>query len=234
MPQVGETKTNNITGQRAVFDGQNWRALNNSGENAPLVAQGQRLRATPSDSQTLQREMEAANTARRMRAQLDQFRQLNDKVGTGWGSVVAKPFNSDLQTMEAIQNQMTPNQRPAGSGATSDFEQRMYAKGIPNITHLGTTNDNIYRQRVRDIDGQIARADFYQSFARANGGSTVGAEDMWGQFLATNPRNYNDWRQHFGVGQQPAARPQAPAQPRQQAPTQGRRAPSIVGIRQVN
>ena len=31
MPNVGEVKTNKITGERRVFDGQNWRELNNGG-----------------------------------------------------------------------------------------------------------------------------------------------------------------------------------------------------------
>lgn len=35
MPQVGETRTNSITGERRVFDGQNWRILNNGGAAKP-------------------------------------------------------------------------------------------------------------------------------------------------------------------------------------------------------
>jgi hypothetical protein len=77
--------------------------------------------------------------------------------------------------MDALSARMLGLMRPTGSGATSDFEQRIYARGAPSI-------DNTPEQNAAIIDGiqratQIAdaRQFFYEQYAEQNG-SLNGAE----------------------------------------------------------
>lgn len=205
MPNIGDTGTDRATGQRVVWDGRGWARQGN-----PLTAPaGMRVKPNPTDYKILQEEMANANTARRSQAELDNFMALNKNNATGIGYKI--PFigdglvgmNPDLQAMQAIEARLTPAQRPAGSGATSDFEQRLYAKGIPSIGKMGESNRKIYNERKRDTQGQIARSDFMQSYAQANRGSTLGADAKWNEFVNTNPQDFNSWKQFYGLSPKP-------------------------------
>lgn len=205
--------------QQGKIDAQNLEnGLSDSARNdpnAPWAGQPGKVempmrQAANKDAQKVIEDMRANSTkAQSALGQMDRFGQLNRETSTG--SLVdqflpdwARRGNS--KEMITISNGLTPLARPEGSGATSDFEQRLYASAMPSVTNTGDVNANI-RERYR-VGAEIssARAKFYQSYLAKNGhinGADAAFEPMVKQFEAKY--------QHLLDPGKPAAPGNAPA-----------------------
>jgi len=88
---------------------------------------------------------DAVNRARANLRDMQRFSELNQRTATGGLNDKYNPvtFNADKQEMEAIEARLTPQMRPIGSGATSDFEGKMYGRGIPQVSKSGAANREI-------------------------------------------------------------------------------------------
>jgi len=179
-------------------------------------------------------------------SQLDRFEGLNKAQRTGgiqhqdpdgWGQVnplswpgtVGKWFadqDPEIKEMSGIASGLQGQARPAGSGATSDFEQRLYRQGVPAPDKRGKTNQNIIRYQKGVIAEEDDRLAFQEEFMRRNG-SLNGSQAQWGRYLAKNPYTVvdkggatkpnsgrADWKEHFGLQAPRAAAPKAAAAPR--------------------
>jgi hypothetical protein len=123
---------------------------------------------------------------------LDQFTNLNQKEPTGgiWDKYGPSKLQfGDTATMQAIQNKLTPLQRPPGSGATSDFEQRMYALGIPNIGNKFEVNQQIKLANEALIKVREARLNHYEKHL-AQYGHLNGAEESFKPLVQQIERQY--------------------------------------------
>lgn len=131
------------------------------------------------------RTREAAEGARGLRALVQEFRSHlqgtrdNGLRGTFPGAGV-QVWDSDIGAMNALQARMTGLMRPSGSGATSDFEQRLYARGAPNVNNMPEVNEEIIRNIETLSDIADARQFFYEDYASQNG-TLNGAERAFQQ-----------------------------------------------------
>lgn len=130
----------------------------------------------------------AGATLRTDLADTERFARLAEEQGTG--GLMALPlvggFISDVRAagdpeideMREISARLTPLQRPAGSGATSDFEQRLYGQSVPSVNRTPQANEAVInRGRSRAGEAQL-RAEFMDSWASRNG-TLQGAEQAW-------------------------------------------------------
>jgi len=84
----------------------------------------------------------------------------------------------EIDEMREISARLTPAQRPAGSGATSDFEQRLYGRSVPSVNRTPQANEAVInRGRSRAGEAQL-RSEFMDSWASRNG-TLQGAEQAW-------------------------------------------------------
>lgn len=131
---------------------------------------------------------------------LERFLNLNKSVPTGpgnnfpilplpgflggrqnFGDVLAKPFNPKYQEMEAITAQLTPSQRVAGSGPTSDYDARTFRAGLPSVDKFASANEGIYKTKRTDAVKANARAGFIDKWY-AKTGSLTGGEQAFNRF----------------------------------------------------
>lgn len=126
----------------------------------------------------------------------DQFLAANGVQGTGelshWNPL--NFVNPERAGMRQTSSSMRAYMRPPGSGATSDYEQRLYAMGVPSVDNTGPQNQEIMRN-IRAA-GQIAsqRRNFYEAYASEHG-NLNGAEQAFQrspefrQIVRSNPVN---------------------------------------------
>jgi hypothetical protein len=153
-------------------------------------------------------------------------------TGTGW--LAGLPGVRQAQTaldsrfaeMDAITARLVPKLREPGSGATSDFDAKMFQRGTIDIGKPGPANEAIALGMKAGAQNLIDKAGFEEAFFKARK-TLVGAQDAWQQYLEANPifdpgsedmpklnPNRASWRQYFGAGQQaqqPAAASPPPA-----------------------
>jgi hypothetical protein len=124
-------------------------------------------------------------------------------------------FDPEIADMMQSSAFMVPKMREPGSGATSDFDAKMFEKATIGREKPTETNQRIIQARKAAADNVIAKADFLEAF-RADNGHVRGAEAAWRRYLNDNPifdksnakdmalnPNRRDWREYFG-GQQEA------------------------------
>lgn len=180
-----------------------------------------RDRAAPplrgADKQLMDSVRDTATSSRGLRGLAQEFRSTiaGQPVGPVDGSTYnpGTYFNPQQSAARALASRMTGLMRPTGSGATSDFEQRLYQRGAPSLDKPAEANDLI-------IDGMEtlgrisdARQFFYEDFAEANG-SLNGAERAFQQ-----SEEFRQLTQGGGGGQ---AAPQQGGQRRRFNPQTGR------------
>lgn len=110
----------------------------------------------------------------------DEFIRANGENGTGelsrWN-----PLNfvdPNRASMRASSAQMRSYMRPPGSGATSDYEQRIYAMGVPSTENTGPQNQAIMRYHQAAAQLSQQRRYFYEQYA-SQYGTLNGAEQMF-------------------------------------------------------
>lgn len=164
---------------------------------------------------------------------LDRFQQLNRVQPTGgwmeqqidgwervnplnWPSMLGQSiikYDPEYQEMSGIASGLQGAARPSGSGATSDFEQRLYRMGVPSPEKKGPVNGSIVNYMRGVVQEENDRLAFDEEFMRRNG-SLSGSAEAWSRYVSANPyttirpsdgrvnpnANRKDWRTHFGVG----------------------------------
>jgi hypothetical protein len=140
---------------------------------------------------------DATNEGRAAMADLNRFKQLQEQQSTGGiysapiiGGVarsVAGMFNPNVREMQSLSDKIAPTMRAPGSGATSDFDARMFQSATVGVDKDPTTNRNIIAGRQAAQQVAQDRLAFMESYATANGGSLRGADQYWQQYLDANP-----------------------------------------------
>lgn len=130
-------------------------------------------------------------------------------------------FDPEYQELSGIASGLQGKARPAGSGATSDFEQRLYRMGVPSPEKDGRVNQSIATYMKGVMAEENDRLAFEERFLAANG-TRSGAQAAWSRYVEANPyivttksrgmvrtvpnRRRTDWQTAFGLA--PASRSQ--------------------------
>jgi len=148
--------------QRAQFD------LATKKFNAGLDDNGAPRPLKGPDAHLLTKARDAADTAQSMTALLDMFDEANRKASSGPGAGL-QVWSPEIGQMKSAETQMRSFMRPAGSGATSDYEQRLYAQGPPSVDKPGAVNAALSANFRKLAAIQNARRDFYETFSQRYG-----------------------------------------------------------------
>jgi hypothetical protein len=125
---------------------------------------------------------EAAARSQALSALGDEFLAANARNATGELSPYnpANLVSPDRAQMRAASSRMRGYMRPPGSGATSDFEQRLYGQGAPSTANTGPQNQAIVAAHRTQAQLDQARMNFYEAWAYQNG-NLYGAEQAFQQ-----------------------------------------------------
>lgn len=174
-----------------------------------------------------------------MTTDLDRFEALNERQPTGgieyqdyqgwevvnplnWPGMVGGVFakqDPEYKEMSGISSGLQGKARPVGSGATSDFEQRLYRMGVPSPEKQGPTNQSIIAYQKGVMSEENDRLAFQEEFLRRNG-SLAGSQQAWSRYVGANPYTVTgeggrsalntrrqDWKEHFGLAAPAQAAP---------------------------
>jgi len=144
------------------------------GKTDPVAPRGA-IALTGADRKMLEDAREAANNARSLRAQGAIFKGANQNAPSGYGADKWNFLAPETATMNQQASLMRGSMRPPGSGATSDYEQRLYALGAPSAQNTREQNDAIIANLEKGAAISEARQFFYEDYA-AQQGSLNGAE----------------------------------------------------------
>lgn len=151
---------------------------------ARVGATGQRPLRGP-DASLMTRARETAESQRGLRGLVQEFAGLQQQQPTGPGAGI-NPLTGgvwldrETRAMDALSARMLGLMRPTGSGATSDFEQRIYARGAPSIDNTPEQNAAIINGIMRATEIADARQFFYEAYAEQFG-NLNGAEQAFQQ-----------------------------------------------------
>jgi hypothetical protein len=130
---------------------------------------------------------ESASTARGMARDMQRFLHLQRGVsmqGPIAGRVI--PLTSDAQEMDAITDKITPKMREPGSGATSDFDAKMFRNSTVSRTKNDQANEAIGQAVILQTQNTSDRAQFMRDYLTVNG-HLDGADRQWARYLNANP-----------------------------------------------
>ena len=132
--------------------------------------------------------------ARSSMAPLNRFGQLLDGGQTTGGAyaipgvpAVAGMFSPDVREMRSLADQIAPTMRQSGSGATSDFDARMFQSATVGVDKDPTTNRNIIAGRKAVAQLAQEKLAFMEAYATTNSGTLRGADEHWQRYLNANP-----------------------------------------------
>lgn len=190
-PYRGRYRTNRRTGERQVWNGTGYVALNYIG------------RLTTQEQQSRQAALDRARDMENVIPDLNRFEQLNRTVPTGSLSqrlgqtfgglprIVSIDNNATPQNepqgydeMRAINSRLAPLQREPGSGASSDTDTAMFREGLPSIASSGPANSAIirgYRERAQEARDY---ADFLERYWPEHG-SLHGVDQAYADYRRT-------------------------------------------------
>lgn len=168
------------------------------------------------EAQTIiNKQQEAISAASEEKQAMEAFQAAMERQGGSGGMSrflpdIAASFDPELADMMQASAFMVPKMREPGSGATSDFDAKMFEKATIGREKPTETNMRIIQARKAAADNVIAKADFLEAF-RADNGHLRGAEAQWRKYLNANPifdpkstkeptlnQNRRDWREYFG------------------------------------
>jgi hypothetical protein len=180
-----------------------------------------------------------ADTAADAANDMQRFRELQQSV-MAQGFVLGRlpAVSGEAQEMDSITARIVPTMRQPGSGATSDFDAKMFQTATISRTKNAEANNAIAEAVIRRSQMVQDRAQFMRDYVTANG-HLDGAKSEWARYARANPifdpkkpgtYTLNESRvpyQQFFSGQaaKPPATPASPARPAQ---------PAAAGIRGVN
>lgn len=170
----------------------------------------------------LAEEQANARGSQAMAQDAEQFKALNERTSTGpiSGSAPAAfvrgIFDPDIQTMRSISDRLTPKMREPGSGATSDFDARMFQSALFGVNKNPESNRAIADAMILKAKAEKDRVSFMESYLAQNN-TLRGADSAWTQYAEANPifdpaskdtpkinPARQPWRQFFGGGGQSA------------------------------
>jgi len=164
--EIERSKVGTESSDNAIDPNAPWAKVTNPKER-------EKLKATVAikDNARLDELRDAVTRARANLRDMQRFSELNQRTGTGGINEKYNPvtFNADKQEMEAIEARLTPQMRPIGSGATSDFEGKMYGRGIPQVSKSGTANREIRLTAEKAMKLGEAELAFKEQFLQENG-----------------------------------------------------------------
>lgn len=120
------------------------------------------------------------------------FMELNEKTETGpiigsapvsWLRSIA---NDDVSEMQAIQSRLTPKMREPGSGATSDFDAKMFQSALFGMNKNKGANDAIAKAMILKAKQEKDRVAFNSAYLQANN-TLRGADAQWAKYAEENP-----------------------------------------------
>jgi hypothetical protein len=174
---------------------------------------------------------EGVKSAQALITDMQRFQFLNSQTETGGvtgspiGGAVRSLWDANIKEMNSIRDRITPSLRQPGSGATSDFDARMFQGGTVGVDKPKQVNDNIATGTIAAGQNLIAKAQFEQAYFDSYQ-HTSGMEAAWQKYLNDNPifdpkadkgsyqlnANRVDWQTYFrnGMKAPEPGRPQAP------------------------
>lgn len=148
----GETPVDFNTWQKDQKAAGSTKVNVNTGENSSKYAEKSDEEAAKRHNQII----EEANNAPQMIGDMDMLLELGRNIGTGKFAeftLLVGPYAEAMgididglapaQAFDAVVNRLVPNMRPAGSGAMSDFDAKMFLKSLPNIGNTPEGNEVI-------------------------------------------------------------------------------------------
>ncbi len=99
---------------------------------------------------------------------IGELRKLGDRIKTGGGAVIRQRLgefgikfkgSDDIEAYSALLNRLTPQQRVPGSGATSDFDAKMFRDSLPRLINTPEGNKLVLDTMERLAQNRMARAD---------------------------------------------------------------------------
>lgn len=173
----------------------------------------------------LAEEQANARGSQAMAQDAEQFKALNERTSTGpiSGSAPAAfvrgIFDPDIQTMRSISDRLTPKMREPGSGATSDFDARMFQSALFGVNKNPESNRAIADAMILKAKAEKDRVSFMESYLAQNN-TLRGADSAWTQYAEANPifdpaskdtpkinPARQPWRQYFSGGRKESAAP---------------------------
>lgn len=147
------------------------------------------------DGDTLKQLREGSQTAMTLQSGLDQLSRLlgpgttirsggdNWRADGGfWGDVARNPQENEYQ---AILDRLTPMMRQPGSGATSDFDARMFANALPSLRLDATARQNVIAAHQAQSRMAQERLQAAERYLGANS-TLVGFDRIWGEYVNAN------------------------------------------------
>lgn len=135
---------------------------------------------------------DAVTRGRDVMRDLERFGELNRETGSGGLYDKLAPFNWHFGTNEnemvSIQNRLAPMARPAGSGATSNWEGLQYLSSLPGIDKPGPANKAIREDYQRRFDSALKELQFKESYL-AKYGHLNGADSAFQELLQEQSGN---------------------------------------------
>lgn len=175
---------------------------------------------------------EEGDTATQDLALVGQLRDLGAKIKTGGGAAIRGTLAQygiklgdnvgEIEAYNAIVDKLTPTQRVPGSGATSDYEGRMFKNSLPNLVKTDAGNEIVQNTLAGLAQSKIDRAKIAEA---ALAGDITPSEAM--KQLRALPSPYANFKAFAKGGFK--ADPNAPAQP----PSQQQTVPPVQGARQA-
>jgi hypothetical protein len=130
---------------------------------------------------------EGVSAATAMARDAQRFLQLQGNV-TMQGPVAGRvpAFSDAAQEMDAITARITPQMRQPGSGATSDFDAKMFQMATVGRTKNTAANESIANGIIANARNAEARAQFMRDYVTVNG-HLDGADREWRRYMNANP-----------------------------------------------
>lgn len=95
-------------------------------------------------------------------------------------------FDPEFSEMEAITARLTPQQRVPGSGATSDFDAKMFQMATMGVDKPEASNKNIAEAMKLAGQRELEYQDFLSRYSEVNG-TLDGAQQRWKEYSDANP-----------------------------------------------
>lgn len=130
------------------------------------------------------------SNAKTMANELKRFVELQGSEGVRYqqgpfmGRVMA--ISDRAQEMDAISSKIVPKMREPGSGATSDFDAKMFQTATVGRTKNPVTNEAIARGYAAASQLMEERAAFMRDYLTVNG-HLDGAQNYWRKYVEANP-----------------------------------------------
>jgi hypothetical protein len=169
-------------------------------------------------TKTLDTQEREAQPVEALAAQARRFQELNAKNDTG--GLTSLPivnsirgfFDPEFQEMESISSSIVPKMREPGSGATSDFDARMFQQATIGTGKRKEANDAIAQALIARAEREKERLNFANRYLMQNK-TLRGANEAWSRYVndvpifdpnsevpIVNP-NRITWEQYFSGNQ---------------------------------